>query len=155
MFLVVMEEHEGFDPGSVRLHLFSDPSCPLCRQFRKWIRHLDRERLIEILDLNDPRLQERFPQLDLERASESLTVCDRLGHVREGVEAVRQLTLHLPALRRLQWIYRLPGVTPTLRGVYRTAQRQRKKLCLKCGEKWMPSLKYSRRKKNSMSRRTR
>ena len=98
---------------------------------------------------DDPRLPERFPQLDLERASEFLTVCDRLGRVREGVEAMRQLTRHVPALRRLQWVYRLPGVTPTLRGIYRTAQRHRKKLCLSCGEKWMPSLKYSRRKKNS------
>ena len=150
-----MKEQPEPDSGLVRLHLFADPNCPLCRQFRKWIVHLDREGLVEIVELDDPRLPERFPQLDLERASEFLTVCDRLGRVREGVEAMRQLTRHVPALRRLQWVYRLPGVTPTLRGIYRTAQRHRKKLCLSCGEKWMPSLKYSRRKKNSRSRRSR
>jgi predicted DCC family thiol-disulfide oxidoreductase YuxK len=139
----------------VRLHLFYDSACPLCRQFIKWIRHLDREGLVEILPLDDPQMPGRFPQLDVERANETLTVCDRLGHLREGVEAVRQLTLHLPGLRRLQWVYRLPGVTPTLRGVYRGAQRHRKKLCLSCGEKWMPSLKYSRRKKSARGRRSR
>ncbi len=153
--LVVMEGIPGANSGLVRLRLFSDPACPLCRQFRKWIDHLDREGLIEIVALDDPRLPERFPQLDLERAKEFLTVCDRLGRMHEGVEAMRQLTRHLPGLRRLQWVYRLPGVTPTLRGVYRTAHRHRKKLCLSCGEKWMPSLKYSRRKKNSRSRRSR
>ena len=152
---VVMEEHPRPDSESVRLYLFTDPTCPLCRQFRKWIDHLDRDGLIEIVALDDPQLPARFPQLDLKRASEFLTVCDRLGRVREGVEAMRQLTRHLPALRRLQWVYRLPGVTPTLRGVYRTAQRHRKKLCLSCGEKWMPSLKYSRRKKNSRTGRSR
>ena len=150
-----MEEQPQPASGPARLRLFSDPACPLCRQFRKWIGHLDREGLIEIVDLDDPRLPERFPQLDRERASEVLTVCDRLGHLREGIEAIRQLSRHLPALRRLQWLYRLPGVTPTLRGVYRTAQRHRKKLCLSCGEKWMPSLKYSRRKKNGRNRRSR
>ena len=33
--------------------------------------------------------------------------------------------------------------------------RNRKRLCLQCGEKWMPSLKYSRRNKDSGRRRRR
>ena len=150
-----MPDEHSSDSESIRLYLFYDPNCPLCRRFRKWIHHLDRGETIEIVPLNSPDLAARFPQLNLKRANESLTVCDLLGRVREGVEAVRQLTSYLPGLRRLRWVYRLPGVTPTLRGVYRTAQRHRKRLCLSCGAKWMPSLKYSRRKKNVRSRQSR
>ena len=137
----------------VRLHLFYDRECPLCGRFKEWIERWDRQGTIQVLSLDDPVLSERFPQLDLDQARQVLTVCDRLGHLSQGVEALRQLTRQLPGIRRVSWVYQLPGVTPALNRVYRTVHRYRKRLCLRCGEKWRSSLKYSQRKKRSGTRR--
>lgn len=85
--------------------------------------------------------------VDFDAAREQLTVCDKRGEVYEGVGALRVLGRHLPGLERLDWVYRLPGVTAVVGGVYRTVDRVRKRLCLSCGERWMPSEKYSQRKR--------
>ena len=85
--------------------------------------------------------------VDFEMAREQLTVCDRRGEVYEGMAALRVLARHFPGLGRLDWIYRLPGVQTVVGGVYRTVNRFRKRLCLSCGEQWMPSKKYSERKR--------
>ena len=129
------------------LYLFYDGRCPLCCRFKEWIERWDRQGAVGALALDDPAIPARFPGLDLAGANEALTVCDRLGRTFQGVEALRQLAQVLPGMRRLKWLSRLPGVTPALSRAYQTVHRRRRQLCLKCGEKWMPSRKYSRRKR--------
>ncbi len=129
------------------LVLFYDRKCPLCRKFVQFIERLDGEGAIEVVDLASPGIEERFKYLDLDAARQNLTVCDRLRKPWHGVEAIRRITKLLPGVRRLTWVYRLPGVTPAVGRVYRSVQRNRQRLCLKCGEKWMPSLKSSVRKR--------
>ena len=133
-------------PAGEGLYLFYDGRCPLCCRFKKWIERWDRQGVVGMLALDDPAIPARFPGLDLAVAHEALTVCDRLGRTFKGVEALQQLAQVLPGMRRLKWLSRLPGVTPALSRAYRTVHRRRQ-LCLKCGEKWMPSRKYSRRKR--------
>jgi len=139
----------------VRLYFFYDSECELCCRFKEWIERRDREGAIRVLGLDDPELPELFPELDLEAAQEQLTVRDREGNFYRGLTALRQLSLHLPGIRRLDWIYRLPGVGTVATGLYRTVNRYRKRLCLSCGEKWMPSRKHSQRKKRQPRRRGR
>ncbi len=137
------------------LYLFYDGDCPLCCRFKEWIDRLDTQNAVCALSLSDAELPTRFPHIDLQEARQHLTACDGEGRVFHGVEALRQLTRVLPGLRRLTWVYRLPSVTPAAQRAYRAVNRNRKRLCLQCGEKWMPSLKYSRRKKDSGRRRRR
>ena len=129
-----------------RLHLLYDHDCPLCRRFAELVRSWDRAGAIETIDLDAAEADARFARLDLASAREQLTVSDREGQVHQGVEALRQLSSLLPAVRRLTWAYRLPGVTPVVGALYRTVNRHRRRLCLKCGEKWMPSRKSSRQR---------
>jgi len=130
-----------------QLTLFTDPQCPLCRRLAAALRKWDRQGLVEVVDLDDPTAAARFPRLDLAAARRELTAVDPLGGTHCGIEALRRLSRLLPGLRRLTWLYRLPGVTPAVGAVYRTVHRHRRRLCLKCGEKWMPSLKASRRRR--------
>ena len=130
-----------------RLTMLFDPDCPLCVRFKSWVARWDEEGAIRFLALDDPTLMQQFPKLDLARARDELTVLNRLGQRFEGIEALRQLTAALPGISALKWVYQLPGVTPALGRVYRVVNRHRDRLCLKCGEKWRPSLKYSRRKR--------
>ena len=102
---------------------------------------------IEALSLGEEELEQQFPMVDFESAREQLTVCDKRGEVYEGVEALRVLGRHLPGLERLDWAYGLPGVTAVARRVYRAVNRVRQRLCLSCGETWMPSKKYSVRQR--------
>ena len=141
---------KGFDRA--RLCLFYDSECALCCRFKEWIENRDQEGAILVLALDDPELPGVFPELDLVAAREQLTVRDRQGRFYQGLAALRQLSLHLPGIRRLDWIYRLPGVQAVAAGLYRTVNRYRKGLCLSCGEKWMPSRKYSERKKGPRRR---
>ena len=130
-----------------QLYLFFDGECPLCCRFKEWIEGRDRTGTICALALDDPELEARFPEVDLDRARQQLTVRDRAGNLYEGLAALRQLALRLPGIRRLDWVYQLPGARAVAGGLYRTVNQYRKKLCLRCGEKWMPSRKYSERKK--------
>ena len=130
-----------------QLFLFYDGRCELCRRFKEWIAARDQEGIIQALELDDPELAARFADVDLERAREQLTVRDREGNLFQGLAALRRLSRHLPGIRRLDWIYRLPGVKTVASGLYRTVNRYRTKLCLSCGEKWGPSRRHSERKR--------
>lgn len=139
----------------VQLFLFYDSKCELCRRFKEWLAARDREGIIQALELDDPELAARFPDVDFERAREQLTVRDREGNLFQGLAALRRLARHLPGIRRLDWIYRLPGMKIVAGGLYRTVNRYRTKLCLSCGEKWTSSRKYSERKRRQSGRRRR
>ena len=132
----------------MRLFLFFDRDCPLCCRFAQAIERWDADGSIAVVDVTDPDLAERFPQIDAPSARRELTVLAPAdGGVFQGAEALRQLARLLPGIRRLTWAYRLPGVTPVVGQLYRAVHGRRKRMCLRCGEKWMPSMKYSRRKR--------
>ena len=130
-----------------RIQLLYDPECPLCMQFQETVGGWDRDGVIARIRLDAPDLHERLTPEQLEAAQAELTVIDRLGNHHHGIHALRRLTDVLPGLRRVSWAYRLPGVTPIISGVYRAVNRRRRKEgpCLSCGQKWMPSMKRSRR----------
>jgi hypothetical protein len=116
-------------------------------QFQETVGGWDRDGLIARIRLDDAELLARLTPEQLEAAQAELTVIDRLGNHHHGIHALRRLTDVLPGLRRVSWAYRLPGVTPIISGVYHAVNRRRRKdgPCLSCGQKWMPSMKRSRR----------
>ena len=83
------------------LVLLFDDDCELCRRFQRWVSARDRLGLVESAPLSMAELETRFPQLDLERARAHLTVCSETGGIHEGLAALRQIGLRLPAMRRL------------------------------------------------------
>jgi predicted DCC family thiol-disulfide oxidoreductase YuxK len=121
--------------GGARLYLFYDSQCRLCRRFKTWIESRDRAGRIQALALADPVLPARFPDLDLDRARQQLTVRDREGNCYQGLAALRQLAGQLPGIRHLDWIYRLPGVGAAAAALYRAADRHRRQGCPSCGER--------------------
>ena len=130
-----------------QLTLLYDADCPLCRKFVRIIERLDGNDNIEIISVEEGEVDGRFDHIDMARARQELTVCDQLRRPWHGIEAIRRIGEFLPGIRRLSWAYRLPGITPAIGKVYRGVNRQRRRLCLKCGEKWMPSLKTSVRRR--------
>ena len=131
-----------------QLFLFYDPSCDLCVRFKEWVAQRDSEGKIALLPLEEG-IEDRFPHIDFVRAVEQLTACDRRGQIYEGMAALRQTAKYLPGLARLDWVYALPGMGVVANGAYRTVNRLRKRLCLRCGESWAPSKKYSERKRRA------
>ena len=135
--------------GDHRAHLYYlyDDTCELCVRFKEWVEDRDMGGVVAAVPLTEEGLQERFPMVDFKRAAKELTACDRRGEVYVGAAALRVLGRHLPGLERLDWIYQLPGVQVVFDRVYRTVDRVRKRLCLSCGDAWMPSKKYGQRRR--------
>ncbi|HIG54773.1 MAG TPA: DUF393 domain-containing protein [Candidatus Latescibacteria bacterium] len=133
----------------VKLYFFYDNTCELCVKFKGWVVERDVTGEIEVLPLDEEGVEQRFPMVDFARVREQLTVCDPQGKAYEGGEALRMLARNVPGLALLDWAYGLPGVQSVAGGVYRRVNRVRKRLCLSCGEQWMPSKKYSERKRRA------
>ena len=129
----------------VRLFLFYDPACGLCRRFKALIQGWDRRGQVGLVAFDDPSIPARFPHLDQGQMRQQLTVYTAAGRIFVGAEALVELGKVLPGVGRLAWAYRLPGVAAAAKGAYRAVNRRRP--CLNCGEKWLPSRKYSRRKR--------
>jgi predicted DCC family thiol-disulfide oxidoreductase YuxK len=73
---------------------------------------------IEILDLRDPSVRERFPQITPEEAQRELHLVAPDGAIYRGAEAVRETLLRLPSLRGLGEVLRLPGAMLFARPFY-------------------------------------
>ena len=131
----------------VALYLLYDDACDVCVQFAAWVGARDSGGKVVALALSGQGMEERFLTVNMAEAREQLTVCDQWGEVVTGLEALRVLARHLPGLERLDWVSGLPGIRRVAGGVYRTVNRYRRRLCLRCGEKWMPSKKYSVQKR--------
>ena len=58
--------------------LFYDQQCPLCVRFKQSVERLSIKSLL-FEDINDPKLLERYPDLNLDMASQELTLRDEEG----------------------------------------------------------------------------
>ncbi|MEW6751064.1 MAG: DUF393 domain-containing protein [Candidatus Latescibacterota bacterium] len=131
-----------------RITLFYDPACPLCRRLRAWVQHCDGEGLVRLVALDAAELEGEFADLDVSRARRELTALDASGRVWRGLDAVRQVGLRLPGVRRLDFVYRLPGVRRAGGRLYQAVNRRRRGPCRRCGESWMPSDKRRGRRRD-------
>ena len=122
-------------PARQLLHLFYDDDCELCCRLQRLVQAWDPSGQVEAVALSAPDLDARFPDLDVARARQNLTARAADGTLYEDLAALRQVAVRIPRLRRLGWIYRLPGVHGVARGAYRSLNRYRRQLCRECGER--------------------
>lgn len=133
---------------STELHLFYDSECSICVRLKSAVSRLDREGIVELIDLHNKDVCSRFPDLDPVRALTELTAVDHRGEFFCGGAVLQRLGNLLPGIRHLNWVYQLPGMISGVSMTYRILNRQRRRLCLKCGQKWTSSAKYSQRKRH-------
>jgi predicted DCC family thiol-disulfide oxidoreductase YuxK len=102
-----------------------DGSCSLCRTSVERVRRFDRHRRIELLDLHDPSVQQRFPQIDREIAMRWMQAVDARGRVSSGVDAWARIGLLLPGWNLLAWLLLVPGIRWLAARIYAWIARNR------------------------------
>lgn len=102
-----------------------DGQCALCRASADRLRRADRRHALALLDLNDPAVLGRFPQVDPARARALMQAVDAQGRVFSGVDAWILAARELPRWRWLPPLLRLPGVHGFAARVYAWVARNR------------------------------
>jgi predicted DCC family thiol-disulfide oxidoreductase YuxK len=92
------------------LTVLYDGDCGLCRASVARVRRSDPGGCIELLDLHEPGLAARFPQVNREEAMRLMQAVDPRGKVYSGVDAWARIGLTLPGWKLLAWILLLPGI---------------------------------------------
>ena len=107
------------------LTVLYDGQCGLCRASADRVRRLDRGELIELLDLHDPSVQSRFPQIDREEAMRLMQAVDPKGRVYSGVDAWARVGLSMPGWKLIAWLLLIPGIHFVADRVYAWVARNR------------------------------
>jgi len=68
-----------------------DGTCKFCVTTTDQMRALDKDGVIEWIDMNTEGVRERFPKIDWERAKEEMHLIHRDGRVHTGARAVRDI----------------------------------------------------------------
>ncbi len=107
------------------LTVLYDGNCALCRASVARLRRLDRGGRIALLDLHDPSVPARFPQVDREKALRRMQAVDAAGRVSSGVDAWAQIARALPGWRVSAWLLGIPGLHRVAEWVYAWVARNR------------------------------
>ena len=92
------------------LTVLYDGACALCRGSVARVRRLDTRGRIELLDLHDPAVPARFPQLDRDEAMRLMQAVDSAGRVYSGVDGWARIGLTLPGWKLIAWLLLAPGI---------------------------------------------
>jgi predicted DCC family thiol-disulfide oxidoreductase YuxK len=98
--------------------LLYDGNCRICTSQIRTVAAYDDNAQIELLDMNSPEAQARFPQVTPEMAQRELHLVAPDGSLYRGAEAIRETLLRLPSLRGLGELLRLPGAMGVARPIY-------------------------------------
>lgn len=79
---------------NIKLTLYIDGWCPMCKRFAKKIALFDRKQQIAIKDIRIVS----HPNIDLEKAVKALASIDQKGNVYYGFDTIHQLCFTLPFL---------------------------------------------------------
>jgi predicted DCC family thiol-disulfide oxidoreductase YuxK len=107
------------------LTVLYDGHCALCRASAERVRRHDRGHRVELLDLHDPSVPSRFPQVDSEKALRLMQAVDARGRVSSGVDAWAEIARTLPGWRAGAWVLRAPGIHALAGWVYGWVARNR------------------------------
>jgi predicted DCC family thiol-disulfide oxidoreductase YuxK len=95
-------------PG--KLALLYDGSCAMCTEGVNQACRFDNTGNLEPIDLFDPAVRARFPDLKLENLVKELHVVDETGHVYRGARAVNEILRRQNGLRSwLAYLWYIPG----------------------------------------------
>jgi predicted DCC family thiol-disulfide oxidoreductase YuxK len=107
------------------LTVLYDGDCGLCRASVARVRRIDPGGRIELLDLHEPSLAARFPQMNREEAMRLMQAVDSRGKVYSGVDAWARIGLTLPGWKLLAWLLLVPGIHFVAGQIYSWIARNR------------------------------
>jgi len=107
------------------LTVLYDGNCGLCRASVARLRRIDRDSRIELLDLHDPSVSARFPQVNREEALRLMQAVDPAGKVYAGVDAWACAGLALPGWKVVAWLLLVPGIHFAAGKIYAWVARNR------------------------------
>ena len=107
------------------LTILYDGNCGLCRASVARLRRVDRGSRIELLDLHDPSVPTRFPQVNREEAMRLMQAVDSAGKVYSGVDAWARAGLTLPGWKFIAWLLLVPGIHFVASDIYMWVARNR------------------------------
>jgi predicted DCC family thiol-disulfide oxidoreductase YuxK len=107
------------------LTVFYDGGCSLCRASVARVQRFDTQHRIEFLDVHDPAVQKRYPQIDPEVAMRWMQAIGADGRVWSGAEAWARIGMLLPSWKILAWLLLVPGVRWIAGGIYKLIARNR------------------------------
>jgi predicted DCC family thiol-disulfide oxidoreductase YuxK len=108
-----------------RLTILYDGNCGLCRASVARLRRFDHGRRIELLDLHEPSVSARFPQVNREEALRLMQAVDPAGKVYAGVDAWARAGLVLPGWKLIAWPLLVPGIHFVAGRIYAWVARNR------------------------------
>ena len=107
------------------LTVLYDGACGLCRASVARVRRLDARGRVELLDLHDPEVPTRFPQIDRQEAMRLMQAVDSAGRVYSGVDGWARIGLTLPGWKLLAWLLLVPGIHFVAQRFYAWVARNR------------------------------
>ncbi|HVB37834.1 MAG TPA: DUF393 domain-containing protein [Vicinamibacterales bacterium] len=107
------------------LTVLYDGRCSLCRAGAVRLRQLDRGGRVELVDLHQPGVAARFPQVDREEALTWMQAVDPRGRVYAGADAWARIGLTLPGWKLVAWVLLVPGIHFVARQAYAWVARNR------------------------------
>jgi len=107
------------------LTVLFDGSCSLCRTSANRVGRLDSRGRIELVDLHDPSVTQRFPQINREEAMKWMQAVDPQGRISSGADAWARIGALLPGWNLLAWILQVPGVRWLAAKIYAWIARNR------------------------------
>lgn len=84
-----------------------------------WIRARDRAGAFEFVPFQDPRFEERFPQVPRAVCEAAVTLVRPDGSVASGADALPEILRPLPRWRRLAPVLGAPALRPLARWIYK------------------------------------
>jgi len=97
-------------PYMAELTIFYDGACSLCRASVARVQRFNSKQRVAFLDVHDPSVKQRFPQVDPEVALRWMQAVDASGRVSSGADAWARIGLLLPGWNLIAWILLLPGI---------------------------------------------
>jgi predicted DCC family thiol-disulfide oxidoreductase YuxK len=102
-----------------------DGACNLCRASVAKLRRLDPQGRVETLDLHNPDVPKRFPQVNADEAMRLMQAVDSQGRVYSGSDAWARVLLALPGWKLIAWLLLVPGIRFVAQRIYAWVARNR------------------------------
>lgn len=107
------------------LTILYDGNCAICRASADRVRRHDSGARIALVDLHDPAVPARFPQIDRAVALRLMQAVDDRGRVYSGVDAWSAIGMALPGWRLPGRLLQVPGIHAVAGWVYGWIARNR------------------------------
>jgi predicted DCC family thiol-disulfide oxidoreductase YuxK len=113
--------------GSAEYVLIYDGECDLCQKSVAWLKQRDPHGRLAYVPLQSPGILEKL-DIPLTEAMEHLHSINRQGEKRVGADAVVWAVSCLPRYQWLRVLWKIPGVLPASRWVYKQVAKRRRLL---------------------------